>query len=205
MLRTLSEAIKRQILLNKDMDLAHFLEASEPDMEAQGTAININFDDFTNQGGHFDPNNAIQLMQNLTPRVATVISYIRRNFNMYPSYILAGVNTASILRSMQDMAVNMPNLTGEVGWSGTQASFLKMKVLESVALPENKFYVSTKAPQNALEKSTILDLIYQPLYIIQEVDQGNMLTFVRSRTMIEVSRTDGLGVIRCDGLSRILK
>lgn len=205
LLRTLSEAIKRQILLNKDQDLAYFLEAAEPDMERNGTALDINFDEFTGAGGHFDPNNVIQLMQNLTPRVATIISYIRRNYNMYPSYILAGVNTASLLRSMQDMAVNMPNLTGELGWSGSNASFLKMKVLESVALPEDKFYISTKAPQNALEKSTILDLIYQPLYIIQEVDQGNMLTFVRSRTMIEVARTDGLGVIRCNDLSRILK
>ncbi|MFW6219365.1 MAG: hypothetical protein ACOC33_00725 [bacterium] len=205
LLRTLSEAIKRQVLLNKDQDLAYFLEAAEPDMEANGTSMTINFDDFTNAGGHFDPNNVMQLMQNLTPRVATIISYIRRNYNMYPSYIVAGVNTASLLRSMQDMAVSMPNLSGQLGWSGTSGSFLKMRVLESAALPEDRFYVSTKAPQNALEKSTILDLIYQPLYIIQEVDQGNMLTFVRSRTMIEVARTDGLGVIKCNDLTRILK
>lgn len=205
LVRTLSEAIKRQVLLNKDQDLAYFLEAAEPDMEANGTSMTINFDDFTNSGGHFDPNNVMQLMQNLTPRVATIISYIRRNYNMYPSYIVAGVNTASLLRSMQDMAVSMPNLSGELGWSGTSGSFLKMRVLESAALPEDRFYVSTKAPQNALEKSTILDLIYQPLYIIQEVDQGNMLTFVRSRTMIEVARTDGLGVIKCNDLTRILK
>lgn len=208
MLRTLSEAIKRQILLNKDQDLAYFLEAAEPEMAANGTAMTINFDEFVAQNNsnyQFRPTNVMQLMQNLIPRIATCVSYIRRNFNMYPTYILAGVNTASLLRSMQEMAVSMPNLSGELGWTGSSGNFLKMRILESVALPENKFYLSTKAPQNALEKSTILDLIYQPLYIIQEVDQGNMLTFVRSRTMIEVARTDGLGVIQCNDLTRILK
>ena len=204
LLRTLSEAIKRQVLLNKDQDLAYFLEASEPDMESNGTAMDLDFNALTMAGGQFEPNNVMQLFQNLSPRMATIISYIRRNYNMYPSYMVAGVNSASLIRSMQDMAVAMPNLSGELGWNSSTSSFLKMRVLESVALPENKIYVSTKAPQNALEKATILDLIYQPLYIVQEIDQGNMLTFVRSRTMIEVARTDGLGVLRMNGIEKFL-
>ena len=173
-------------------------------MEANGTAMDLDFNAMSVAGGEFEPNNAMQLFQNLAPRMSTIISYIRRNFNMYPSYMVAGVNAASMVRSLQYMAVNMPNLSGELGWSAGTSSFLKMRVLESMALPENKIYVSTKAPQNALEKATILDLIYQPLYIIQEVDQGNMLTFVRSRTMIEVARTDGLGVLRMNGIEKYL-
>jgi len=43
---------------------------------------------------------------------------------------------------------------------------LKLKILESVSADENKIYLTTKAPANALEKASIIDLIYQPLYIV---------------------------------------
>jgi hypothetical protein len=89
---------------------------------------------------------------------------------------------------------------GGFGWSGDTAQFLKMKVLESNAINEGKIYLSTKAPNDALEKSTIIDLIYQPIYIVTEVTDGNTRNFVKARTLIEIARTDGLGVINISGM-----
>jgi hypothetical protein len=123
---------------------------------------------------------------------------------MYPSYLVTGIKTASLLRSLQSMMVSMPDNRGSLGWSGETAQFLKLKILESPAVGDSKIYLSTKAPSNALEKSTILDLIFKPLYVVTETTDGNSRQFVRARTMIEVVRTDGLAVINVDNIDNYI-
>lgn len=178
LIRTLSEAIKRQILLNKDWDLTYFLRASEPDMEANGAKQVLNLANYTaaGGGGEFRPDNVKDVLQNIIPRISTLISTVRRNYNMYPSYMVAGLKTASFLRSLQEMATNIPNMRGELGFSGATSQFMQLKILESIAMEDNKIYVSTKAPQNALEKSSIIDLIFRPLYVVKEITDGNRMT-----------------------------
>lgn len=195
LVRTLSEAIKRQVLLNKDYDLAYFLNASESDMEANGAKQVMNLAAMNASGGEYYPDNSLSILRNIIPRISTLVSTIRRNYNMYPSYLVSGLKTASLLRSLQDMVTNIPNMRGELGFNGASSQFMKLKVLESVAIDDNKIYMSTKAPQNALEKSSIIDLIFRPLYVVKEITDGNTRHFVRSRTMIEVARTDGMGFI----------
>lgn len=204
LLRTLSEAIKRQILLNKDYDLAYFLKAAETDMDKNGAKQSLDLDTFTNQGntGDYTPATVTDVLRAIVPRISTLISIIRKNYNMYPSYMIAGLRTASLLRSLQDMMTNIPTLKGEIGFSGASAQFMKLKVLESVAIDEDRIYLTTKAPQNSLEKSSIIDLIFQPLYIVKEITNGNTRHFVRSRTMIEVVRTDGMGFIEVKNLEK---
>jgi len=202
-IRTLSEAIKRQILLNKDTDLAYFLLAAEADMVVNGTSITLTLANYDITGGKFEPNNIMDLFKAVIPRIAIIAGMIRRNFNMYPTYMVAGLKTAALLRSLQTMALAMPGIgqgDGAFGWSGDTAQLLKMKVLESNAIGEGKIYLSTKAPNDALEKSTILDLIYQPIYIVTEVTDGNTRNFVKARTLIEIPRADGLGVVNIVGL-----
>jgi hypothetical protein len=203
-IRTLSEAIKRQIMLNKDTDLAYFLLAAEADMATNGTSFSLNLATYDTTGGKFQPENIIDVFKAVIPRIAICSSTIRRNFNMYPSYMVAGLQTAALLRSLQTLAIAMPGIgqgEGGFGWSGDTAQFLKMKVLESNAIGEGKIYLSTKAPNDALEKSTIIDLIYQPIYIVTEVTDGNTRNFVKARTLIEIARADGLGVINITGLA----
>lgn len=202
-IRTLSEAIKRQIMLNKDADLAYFLLAAEPDMATNNTALTLNLASYDISGARFQPENIIDVFKSVIPRIAIVASTIRRNFNLYPSYIVAGLKTSALLRSLQTLAVAMPGINqgdGGFGWSGDTAQFLKMKVLESNAIGEGKIYLSTKAPNDALEKSTIIDLVYQPMYIVSEITDGNTRNFVKARTLIEIARTDGLGVINITGM-----
>lgn len=202
-IRTLSEAIKRQILLNKDTDLAYFLLAAEADMTANGTNLALDLSNYQISGNEFQPNNIIDIFKAVIPRIAIIAGTIRRNFNMYPTYLVAGLKTSALLRSLQTLAMAMPGIgqgDGNFGWMGDSAQFLKMKVLESNAIGEGKIYLSTKAPNDALEKTTIVDLIYQPIYIVTEVTDGNTRNFVKARTMIEIPRTDGLGVINVSGL-----
>ena len=201
-LRVLSEAIKRQIMLNKDQDLAFFLAAAEGDMAANGAAQTMNLANYQLGSGQFEPNKVMDVFKAVIPKIALLTGIIRKNFNMYPQYIVGGLKTAAMLRSVQTFALQMPGIgqgDGAMGYAGDVAQLLKMKVLESNAIAEGKIYLSTKAPNNALEKSTIVDLIYQPLYIVTEVTDGQTRNYVRSRTLIEIPRTDGLGVINVTG------
>jgi hypothetical protein len=202
--RTLSEAIKRQVLLNKDYDLAYFLKASEADIVKAGAATNVDLAAFSAGGSEYTPANVLDVFKAVIPRVSLLMGIIRRNYNMYPTYMVTGVKTAALLRSLQDMMVNMAGQSGELGWSGSNAQFLKLKILESNHIDDQMIYISTKAPQNALEKSSILDLIFKPLYVVKEVTDGNSRTFVRARTMIKISRTDGLGYIKVDNMDPYL-
>ncbi len=202
--RTLSEAIKRQVLLNKDYDLAYFLKAAEAEIAAAGAATELDLDTQAASGGDYTPSNVLDVLKAVVPRVSLIMGTIRRNYNMYPTYIVSGLKTAALLRSLQDMMVNIAGQKGEIGWTGSNAQFLKLRVLESNHIDDNMIYMSTKAPQNALEKSSILDLIFKPLYVVKEVTDGNSRTFVRARTMVKIVRTDGLGYIRLLNIDKYL-
>jgi len=108
----------------------------------------------------------MDILKGITPKIATLMGIIYKNFNMYPSYLVTG--------------------------------------LESSAISDNKMYLSTKAPSNALEKTTIVDLIYNPLYIVKETTDGNTRHFVRARTMIEIARTEGLGLLTVNNLNTFI-
>lgn len=202
LIRTLSEAIKRQILLNKDFELAYFLKAAENEMGQFGARLNLNLDNYAYSAGDYMPSTPVDVLKAIIPNISSLSSQIRRNYHMYPSYIVTGLKTASMLRSLQDMAVSLPNLRGEIGFNGETAQFMKLKILESEAIEDSKMYLSTKAPNNALEKSSIIDLIYQPMYVVKEITDGMTRHFVRSRTMIEIARADGLGVINVENISK---
>ena len=199
-MRTLSEAIKRQVLLNKDYDLAFFLSAAESDMTANGTHLTVDLNDYNMAAGDYTPSNINDILKAVVPRISTLMSLIYKNFNMYPKYLLSGLKSAALLRSLQDMMMNLPGKKGDMGWTGSTAQFMKLRILESPAISDSKIYLSTKAPSNALEKSTIVDLIYNPLYIVKEVTDGNTRHFVRARTMIEIARTDGLGMLEVQNI-----
>ena len=203
-IRTLSDVIKRQILLNKDFELAYFLKAAENDMKKYGAALVHNLDKYV-VPAYFTPGNVIDVFKSISPVISTLFSLVRRNFGMEPAYMLTGLKTAAMLRSMQDlMSVNLPDLRGEIGFSGATAQFMKMKVLESYSIDESKIYMVTKPSNGAPQYSSIVDFVFQPLYVIKELTDGNTRQYVRSRTSIEIIRTDGMGVLTVTGLDKFL-
>lgn len=204
LLRTLSNAIKRQVMLNKDYDLSYFLRANENEMSAQGAYLTVDMDKFAASGGNFAPDNPHDILKGIIPYISTLMGTVYRNYLMYPSYLVTGNKTASMLRSLQSMMVRLGGTSGELGFSGEMAQFLKLRILESSAIEDNKIYMSIKAPQNALEQAAIFDVIYKPLYVVNEVTDGNTRQFVRSRSLIEVARTDGLGCIQVNNLGKYI-
>ena len=109
---------------------------------------------------------------------------------------------------MQQFMISMSNQQGGLGWAGETAQFLKLKILESFSIDangnSNKMYLLTKAPEHQLEKTIIADLVYQPLYITNEITNSLQKNYVRSRTLVHLCRTDGIACIEVQGTNGIL-
>jgi len=204
LLQTISSGIKRQILLNKDYDISYFLKASEGEINTFGAKRTVDLDAYAATGSSFRPATAVDVLKSVIPYISELVGVIHKNYGMYPKYLVAGLKTAALLRTLQDFVVSLPTREGGIGFSGQKAEFTKLKILESVSMDNNKIYLSTKAAPNSLEYASIVDLVYQPLYIIKETTNGQSRNFVKSRTMAEVVRADGLGCLQVDNIDNYI-
>jgi len=206
LVRTMSEAIKTQILLNKDWDLAYFLEAAEPELAYWGAAQAINITKFADTEGILSPRNIIDIFKSVSPRIAMINRVIHRNFRAVPQFLVTGLRTGALLESMQDWATNIPSMSqGEAGYTASAGlSFLKQTVLTSPAISDNKIYPVYKAPGDNLSRAVIIDFVYKPLYIIEEITNSMKRTFVKSRSALEVCTPQAIGVLEIQGMEDFL-
>jgi hypothetical protein len=203
--KTMSEAIKTQMLLNKDLDIVSILGASEVEMKENGAYQKMDFGPFYDTVGVTSPPDAIAIMRNVIPKMAMVSRTIQKNFGAMPQYIATGMNSAVMLESLQKVAMNMPDINnGTIGYVGDVVQFNKQSIIYTPALPNDKIYFIYRAPDDDLKTTTLLDIVYKPLYIIDEITNSLKYTFVKSRTAIEVCRTDAMGYIELDNIEQLI-
>lgn len=147
-------------------------------MIANGASATFDLDTFKAGGVILQPANVMDIFKSVIPFINTISRTIRKNFRADPQYLLCGLKTASMLESLQTFVVNFPDQKqGEMGYQantpvhGIQGpiSFRKQTILASGAVAEGKIYVIYKAPSDDLTRATIIDLVYKPLYLIDEV------------------------------------
>lgn len=172
-------------------------------MANYGAKFTIDLDNYKGDS-NYKPTTPIDVFKSVIPHISMLMGIIKKNYQMYPTYLIAGIKTAAMLRSLQEMMINLPDSKGGMGFGGTTAQFLKLKILEATCADDSKIYLTTKAPANSLEKSSIIDLIYQPLYIVKEITDGATRNYVRARTMIEIARTDGMGCIEIENIDNYI-
>ncbi|MEO5348931.1 MAG: hypothetical protein H7836_04730 [Magnetococcus sp. YQC-3] len=75
-------AIKTQMLLNKDKDLAYFLNAYKPIFAANGAAATCDLEAFgtDSTSGQYTPSNYIDLFRNVIPFITSTTRRIHKNF-----------------------------------------------------------------------------------------------------------------------------
>ncbi|MBC8553598.1 MAG: hypothetical protein H8D23_28620 [Candidatus Brocadiales bacterium] len=61
-----------------------------------------------------------------------------------------------------------------------------------------------KAQTDDLSRTAIADIIYKPLYIVEEITNSMKRTFVKSRTTLEFTALDALGVVTISGYEDFL-
>lgn len=198
LVRSLSMAIKQQMLLNKDQDLSYYLEANEPKMAEWGNSATVDLANFNVSGGEFTPANVMDVFKGVVPMISTINRNIRKSYRADPQYLVSGLKTASLLESLQDYVTHFPTAShGEAGFASRSGiDFRKQTVLASSSIPEDTIYVIYKNPSDDLSRSVILDFVYKPLYIIEEVTDSVKKTFVHSRTAIELVRPEAMGVVK---------
>ena len=205
LIKTISEAIKTQILLNKDHDIAYFLTAAESEMSDWGASQTLDMSDLYDGGSITVPATITDIFKSVVPRIAIVNRIIQQNFGATPQYLLTGLNTSAILESLQQYATNFfDSNKGDFGFVGNAAAFSKQTILYSPAISDSKIYPIYKAPADNLSRSVLIDLVYKPLYIVEEITNSLKRTFVKSRTAIEISDTRAVGVITVSGTDEIL-
>jgi len=81
-------------------------------------------------------------------------------------YLVCGIDVAVVLKSLQEFAVKMDGMTGGTGLSGTTGDFAKLEIVSSYAVEPSLLHFVTGA--NTLSRSSIVEVMYKPLYIINE-------------------------------------
>jgi len=202
----MSEAIKAQVMLNKDWDLGYFLEAAESEMAYWGSTQDINITNFNDMGAILSPTSFVDIFRSIIPKVAMINRVIHRNFRALPQYLITGLRTGAMLESMQKWSASIPNYSqGKAGYTAENpGAIIGQTILTSPAIGDNKIYVAYKAPGDNLSRSVIIDFVYKPLYIVEEITNSMKRTFVKSRTALEICQPQALGVLNVEGLTEFL-
>lgn len=202
LIRTMSEMIKNQIMHNKDSDIAHFLTMYESEMAANGNTATADMNQFLMPAGDFHPANVIDVAKGVIPYINSVTRKIYKSFRAAPQYIVAGLKTASLLDTLQEYVTNINDVAkgGEFGYRTGDIGFRKQTVVSCMYIPDNKIYLVYKAPNDSLQYSSIVDIVYKPLYIVEEITNSMKRSYVKSRSAVEIVSTNALGCVTVQNL-----
>jgi len=193
-LAELKNHVKDQIKLNRDYEIADLLEGNMPFAQTIGQVVNIDMSVFADAGGAgLRPVVTQDIFKNIVPPLNALMERMRRQNNMEVQYLVVGIDTAAILKSLQEFAIRFDGMNGQTGMTGTAGAFAKLDIVESYAVRPDLIHLITEAP--TLGQSSLVMVMYKPLYIITETTNSIRRTFIKSRTWMGVVRPEGLGTI----------
>jgi hypothetical protein len=189
----LKDYIKSQMELNKDYDIAELLEGTVAKSKALGLYRQV---DLGATAGSLVPGREHfqNFFRSIIPAITMVVESIKYKSRLTAKYLVCGIDTGAILKSVQEMAVKFEDKEGEIGFVGGVSEFAKLEIVVSFAIPTDMIYVVTK--QTELAQSTIVEISHKPFYVIQETTNARKRTFFRSRNWLGIVRPEGIGAIK---------
>jgi len=196
-LAELKNYVKDQIKLNRDFEIADKLEENIALAKKIGQYQEIDLQAFV--GSATDdkgvrPTTVQDIFKNIVPQIMAMVERMRRQNNMDVQYLVCGIDVAVVLKSLQEFAVKMDGMTGGTGLSGTTGDFAKLEIVSSYAVEPSLLHFVTGA--NTLSRSSIVEVMYKPLYIINEITNSIRRTFIKSRNWIGIVRSSGIATIK---------
>lgn len=189
----LKSHVKDQIKLNRDFEIADLLESNMPFAATIGQRTDVDLSTFIGTD-KLRPATVQDIFKNVIPPILALKERMRRQNNMDVEYLVTGIDTAVILKSLQDWLMKFDGYQGAGGLKATGAGdFSKLEIVESVAVRDDLIHLVTGAP--TLGKSSLVEVLYKPLYILVSVDNSIRRTFIKSRTWIGIVRPEGLGTV----------
>ena len=205
LIKTLADGIKNQMLFQKESELAFSVMAAQTEMAEIGNVGTVDLDVMNVGGNILAPANIRDIFTAIIPRIMGLQDTVYKNGGITPSYLVCGEKAFSLIRSLQQVAANAGQIgRGEFGFVGQTADFLKFKAIRSFKLPTDKMYLVSKAGVDQLSQASIVDFVHNPFYVTNEVTDGVMKKFIRSRTMIKILRTDGMGSLTIENITKYL-
>lgn len=197
-LAELKNHVKDQIKLNRDFEIADLLEANIQTAKKFGQYIELDLAAFigTADSG-VRPTTVQDVFKNIVPTVMSLVERMRRQNNMDVEYLVCGIDVSVVLKSLQEFAIKMDGMTGGTGMKGTTGDFAKLEIVASYAVTSDLIHLVTGAA--TLGQSSLVEVLYKPLYIITETTNSIRRTFIKSRTWIGVVRPEGIGTIKLSG------
>lgn len=204
LVKTISTAIKGQILLNRDHDIAHLLDTALPEMKLNHTYEELKFQPIYDTNGYLSPGYYQSIYQNIIPKFCLIQRYIYYNTNLIPSILLCGIKTSAVLESLQEFSVTFPQMrSGDSGFNNayghhtiSKYAFRHYDILMSHAIPDNRIYMIYK-PQSKEEEhyANLVNFVYKPLYLIEEITNSEKRVFIKTRNTIDLLNTNTIGCL----------
>jgi len=185
--------VKDQIKLNRDWEVADLLESNIPAAIAYGHYREIDLSTIAGST-NTKPSSVQDIFKNIIPVLIALQEKIRKSTRFEIKYLVTGIDSAAILKSMQNFAVKFEGLEGETGFTGEQASFSKLEVITSFAIGNDLIHLIPKS--ESLSQSTIVEISHKPLYIITETTDSIKRSFIKSRNWIGIVRNEPIGTIK---------
>lgn len=188
--------VKDQIKLNRDYEIADLLESNIPAAKAYGHYREVNL---AAVGGIVDatgtkPASVQDIFKNIIPVLISLQEKIRKSTRFEIKYLVTGIDSAAVLKSMQSFAVKFEGFEGETGMSGETGNFSKLEVITSHAVGNDLIHLIPKS--ESLAQSSIVEVSHKPLYVITETTDSVKRSFIKSRNWIGIVRNEAIGTIK---------
>ena len=189
----MTDMVKLQIDLNRDWDIADLLLANESKAVASGLSRTLDFSAlpaiaYENYG---------DVLKSIVPKILIIKERIAKLQRRDANIIMCGTDAAALLKSLQDYAISYDGKRGEFGLSDTgMASFSKMKILGSNAIPDDKLYILVKG--STPSEAVILNSVYKPIYTVKETTNSKTRLFIKTRQSVDLVRDDLIGFVKIE-------
>ena len=193
--------VKDQIKLNRDFEIADLLESNIPAAKAYGHYREIDLSSIAGATAT-KPASVQDIFKNIIPVLIALQEKIRKSTRFEIKYIVTGIDSAAVLKSLQSFAVKMGSLEGETGMNGEVGNINKLEVITSFAVGNDLIHLIPKS--ESLAQSSIVEISHKPLYVITETTDSVKRSFIKSRNWIGIVRNEAIGTIRLKGYKAAL-
>jgi hypothetical protein len=205
-LKTYMLAIKKQMQYNKDVDVANILRRYEPKMREYGHSTICDLNKFKTAGGLYTPSDIKSVLNGIIGSITFLNGKIHSDFHLYPNVLICGRAVGNMLALMNDQVYNTKDITvgGTYGLaSNNVSSFNNQKLVVSDVIADDRIYPLYK-PTDDKTHASLVDVIHRPLYAAEEMDQSVKVTYIRSRTTIDVIRDESFGYVEMKNFEDIM-
>ena len=125
--------VKDQIKLNRDYEIADLLESNIPTCKKYGHYRKVDLSSIAS-ATETKPASVQDVFKNIIPVLISLQEKIRKSTRFEVKYLVTGIDSAAVLKSLQSFAVKFDKYEGETGFSGTTGDIAKLEVITSHAV-----------------------------------------------------------------------